>query len=74
MLHSSAVALPLLTVDQVFHPSGATFITAGARGEFREWDVISLEDDGMDSGEPVQVDKKQSRLLKKMHNDSQIGK
>ncbi|KAG2189043.1 hypothetical protein INT44_004185 [Umbelopsis vinacea] len=56
----------------VFHPSGATFITAGARGEFREWDVVNLEEDGMDSGEPTQIDKKQSRLLKKMHNDSQI--
>ncbi|KAG2186323.1 hypothetical protein INT43_002761 [Umbelopsis isabellina] len=53
----------------IFHPSGETFITAGPKGDFREWQVPNW---GELSGEPQQFDKKSSRLLKKMHNDSQI--
>ena len=60
----------LLTFHQIFHPFGITFITAGARGDFREWQVVGLDDTSCD---PIHVEKKQSRFLKKMRNDSQIG-
>ncbi|CAO3671424.1 unnamed protein product [Umbelopsis vinacea] len=53
----------------IFHPFGTTFITAGARADFRAWQVVGLDNTSCD---PIHVEKKQSRFLKKMRNDSQI--
>ncbi|CAO3683430.1 unnamed protein product [Umbelopsis vinacea] len=50
-----------VAIVSIFRPFGTTFITAGARGDFREWQVVGLDDISCD---PIHVEKKQSRLLK----------
>ncbi|KAI8369384.1 WD40-repeat-containing domain protein [Radiomyces spectabilis] len=55
-----------------FHPSGTKFISGGARGELREWTIPAhMAAQDMDE-EPLTVEKRHSRLLKKMHGDSYI--
>ncbi|KAG1161365.1 hypothetical protein G6F37_003155 [Rhizopus arrhizus] len=54
-----------------FHPSGTKFVSGNSRGELREWQIPSTT--GM-MDEAITVTKKNSRLLKKFHGDSYIGK
>ncbi|ORZ13169.1 WD40-repeat-containing domain protein [Absidia repens] len=58
-----------------FHPSGKTFITGTAKGEFRDWTIpaymLPMDDDENDI---MTIGKSNSRLLKKMHGESTIGK
>lgn len=53
-----------------FHSSGEQFISGNSRGELRVWNVPSTTET-MDD-EPITVEKKSSRLVRKMHGDSYI--
>ncbi|KAI7872050.1 WD40-repeat-containing domain protein [Spinellus fusiger] len=54
-----------------FHPLGTKFASGNARGEVREWQLPVLEDLYQDK-EPVTIEKKQSKALKKMHGENYI--
>ncbi|CAO3624908.1 unnamed protein product [Mucor hiemalis] len=53
-----------------FHSSGEKFISGNSRGELRVWNIPSTTET-MDD-EPITIEKKSSRLVKKMHGDSYI--
>ncbi|KAL1934388.1 hypothetical protein VTP01DRAFT_6570 [Rhizomucor pusillus] len=54
-----------------FHPDGEKFISGNSRGELREWKIPALNAaKGLD--EPFTVEKKHSRLFKKMHGENYI--
>ncbi|RUS19099.1 WD40-repeat-containing domain protein, partial [Endogone sp. FLAS-F59071] len=56
------------------HPSGASFLTGGAKGEIRRWplpeDLAALL---VELREPTRYDKKRSVVMKKFHGENQIG-
>ncbi|CDS08154.1 hypothetical protein LRAMOSA02102 [Lichtheimia ramosa] len=52
-----------------FSPSGNTFISGTSRGELRQW---TIPDDLDKHEEPIRVQKKQSKLYKKLHGDNYI--
>ncbi|OAD71878.1 hypothetical protein PHYBLDRAFT_80559 [Phycomyces blakesleeanus NRRL 1555(-)] len=54
-----------------FHPSGTKFVSGGSRGELREWQIPNhTVFDGMD--DYITVEKRHSRVLKKVHGESYI--
>ncbi|KAI8974638.1 WD40-repeat-containing domain protein [Pilobolus umbonatus] len=53
-----------------FHPSGTKFISGNARGECRMWN-IPVMNNRMDD-EAIVIEKRHSKLLKKMNGDSYI--
>ncbi|KAI9486335.1 MAG: WD40-repeat-containing domain protein [Benjaminiella poitrasii] len=72
---NSGKCLVIFEVDATvscFHPSGTKFVSGNSRGELRVWDIPSVE--GSMDDEPITVEKSHSRLLRKMHGDSYIGK
>lgn len=62
----------LPVILQCFHPSGKKFISGNARGELREWAMPSLAN-MMKEEEPIRIEKKNSRLLRKVHGENYIG-
>ncbi|KAI9360257.1 WD40-repeat-containing domain protein [Pilaira anomala] len=53
-----------------FHPAGEKFVSGNSRGELRVWKIPSTTET-MDD-EPIIIEKKDSRPVKKMHGDSYI--
>ncbi|KAI8378085.1 WD40-repeat-containing domain protein [Choanephora cucurbitarum] len=53
-----------------FHPSGTQLISGNSRGDLRLWPIPSTSQ--LMDEEPVTVEKKHSRVLKKWHGDSYI--
>ncbi|KAI9312894.1 WD40-repeat-containing domain protein [Dichotomocladium elegans] len=54
-----------------FDPTGEKFISGNSRGELREWTIPAVMDLG-EEDEPVMVEKKHSRLFKKLHGENYI--